>query len=31
MAVEAQMSYLKEMELPYLKSGNYKLFIELLY
>lgn len=29
--VEPQMSYLKTIDLPYLESGNYKLFVELLY
>lgn len=29
--VETQMSYLKTLDLPYLESGNYKIFIEILY
>lgn len=29
--VETQMSYLKTIDLPYLESGKYKLFVELLY
>ncbi len=29
--VETQMSYLKTIDLPSLQSGNYKLFVEILY